>query len=183
MGRQRGFSSSFKELRLLGIPHYSQGDADGLCLYYAMSMMLAALKPEYQPTMHELPRYKRMGSPVFHALRKLAKKESEFKHRVAEWFFNGMQTAEATKLLIRLFQEDIRDEVSSKAFVRRHVRFRRARKLDKRSLLRIWTVTDIFAALDDHLPVIVSGGRLLGSHAVLVVGYREGGGEGHGFAC
>lgn len=182
MARPSRARRPFKELRLLGVPHYSQGDADGLCLYYAMSMMLAALKPEYQPMMHEPPRYKQMGSPLFHALRKIARREREFRHRVAEWFFNGMRTTEATQLLNRLFHDDARDAVTDKAFVRRRVRFRRARKLRysrrKRSLLRIWTVTDIFAALDHHLPVIVSGGHSLGSHAALVIGYREGGRDG-----
>jgi hypothetical protein len=143
-------------------------------LYYAMSMMLAALKPEYQPLMHEPPRYKRFGSPLFQALRKLAKREPEFKHRIAEWFFNGMRTPEATRLLNSLFR--------GKAFERHRVRARRVRKLKhnrrKRALLRIWTVSDVFAALDRHLPVIVSGGRALGSHAALIIGYREGGKNG-----
>jgi hypothetical protein len=142
-----------------------------------MSMMLAALKPEYQPIMHEPPRYKRLGSPVFHALRKIARREREFKSRIAQWFFNGMRSTEATQLLNRLFQRSSR--TTGKAFVRRHVRARRARRLKRnrarRSLLRALTVTEVFAALDHHLPVIVSGGSALGSHAALVVGYREGG--------
>lgn len=174
MARRKTPREAVVELRLLGIPHYSQGEADGLCLYYAMSMMLAALHPEYQSRIHELPRYKRMGSPVFHALRGIVGKEREFKHKVADWFFNGMRATEATRLLNRLFRDVPRADASGPAFLRRRVRTRRLRKLKyatgKRSLLRAWTVKHVFASLDRHLPVVVSGGWV-GRHAALIVGY------------
>jgi hypothetical protein len=60
-----------EQVELVGIPHYSQGDADGLCVYYAMSMMLAALHPAWGPTIHDAPRYSRRGSPVLQAVRRL----------------------------------------------------------------------------------------------------------------
>jgi hypothetical protein len=174
-------NETITELRLLGIPHYSQGEADGLCLYYAMSMMLAALHPEYQSQIHEPPRYKRMGSPVFQALRALVRREREFKNRVADWFFNGLRATEATRVLNRLFGDVTRPGLSGPTFIRRSVRSRRLRRLKyarrKRSLLRAWTVKHVFASLDRHLPVVVSGGWL-GSHAALIVGYQHRGGGG-----
>jgi len=112
-------NETITELRLLGIPHYSQGEADGLCLYYAMSMMLAALHPEYQSQIHEPPRYKRMGSPVFQALRALVRREREFKNRVADWFFNGLRATEATRVLNRLFGDVTRPGLSGPTFIRR----------------------------------------------------------------
>lgn len=181
MPRKKKLTEPITELRLLGIPHYWQGEADGLCLYYAMSMMLAALHPEYQSQIHERPRYKRMGSPVFQALRTLARREREFKHRVADWFFNGLRATEATRLLNRLFEDATRPGLSGAAFFRRPVRARRLRRLKyarrRRSLLRAWTVKQVFASLDRHLPVIVSGGWF-GAHAALILGYQRGGRDG-----
>jgi hypothetical protein len=169
------------EVRLLGIPHYSQGEADGLCLYYAMSMMLAALHPEYQSHIHERPRYKRMGSPVLQALRALVGRQSEFKQRLAHWFLNGMHATEATRLLNVLFDEVERSGSPGAAFVRRAVRTRRTQKFKhtrrQRALRRIWTVKQVFDSLDRHLPIIVAGGWL-GNHAALIVGYQRGGANG-----
>ncbi len=170
------------ELCLLGIPHYLQGEADGLCFYYVMSMMLAALHPEYQSQIHEPPRYKRLGSPVFQAMRALYRREREFKHRVADWLFNGLRATEVTRLLNQLFDDVPRSGLSGPAFFRRPAKTRRLPKLKyarrKRSRLRAWTVKKVFESPDRHLPVIVSGGMLLGSHAALVVGYQRGGSAG-----
>lgn len=181
MGRQKKSKQPVVELRLLGIPHYSQGEADGLCLYYAMSMMLAGLHPAYQLQIHEPPRYKRMGSPVFQALRTLVKREREFKHRVADWFFKGLRATEATRLLKRLFDDVARPGFSGPAFLRHPARTRRLRRWKyarrKRSLSRAWTVKQVFDSLNRHLPVIVCGGWF-GSHAALIVGYRRGGRDG-----
>jgi Papain-like cysteine protease AvrRpt2 len=179
--RRKKGQQTITELRLLGIPHYFQGEADGLCLYYGMSMMLAALHPEYQSQIHEPPRYKRLGSPAFQALRTLVSREREFKKRVADWFFDGLRATEATRLLNRLFEHVSPHGFSGAVFVRRDVRARRLRKLKyarrKSSVLRAWTVKQVFESLDRHLPVLVSGGWL-GSHAALIVGYQHGGVDG-----
>jgi hypothetical protein len=179
--RHKKLKTPVVEVRLLGIPHYSQGEADGLCLHYAMSMMLAVLHPEYQSQIHERPRYKRMGSPVLQALRTLVRRQREFKRRVADWFLKGLRATEATRLLNVLFEDVKSPGPSGPAFLRRAVRSRRVRKFKyarrRRSLLRTWTVKQVFESLDRHLPVVVAGGWL-GTHAALIVGYQCGGGDG-----
>ncbi len=171
MKRQRR-DSDLEQVELIGIPHYSQGDADGLCVYYAMSMMLAALHPALGPTIHDAPRYSRQGSPVLQAVRRLYRSERLFKDKIADWFFNGMSTAEATRVLNELFQHHFRtDEMY---FTRRPVRARRIRRLKhsrRRHLVdRMWTVQEVLVAIARQLPVIVTGGGL-GLHAVLAIGY------------
>ena len=170
---RRGRSDSHGEqVELVGIPHYAQGEADGLCVYYAMSMMLAALHPGWGPTMHDTPRYSRKGSPVFQALRHLYRSERLFRQKVADWFFNGMSTVEATAVLNGLFRRHLRSNATY--FIRRPVRARRVQRLKysrrKRAIARTWTVRDVIEAVSWHLPVIVTGGGL-DSHAVLAVGY------------
>jgi len=143
-------------------------------------MMTAALRPAHQPTIHDPARYKTQGSPLFHVLRRDSHRAREYRHRIADWFLNGMRTSEGARILNTLFKDTPgHSAVSRKAFIHCRVRARRARKLGrKRSLSRVWTVYNIFAVLEAHLPVIVSGGRALASHAALVIGYREGGAEG-----
>jgi hypothetical protein len=164
--------SSYVDFQMIGIPHYFQGEADGLCVYYAMAMILAALHPEFKPTIHDAPKYKRKGSPVFQALRRLSNNDKEFKQKVADWFFDGMKTTDATRLLNNLFQDHYEDW--REFFIRRYVRCRRAKRIKysrkKGSIRRTWTVRNIFDALDKHLPVIVSGGGF-GPHAVVLIGY------------
>ena len=161
-----------EQVELVGIPHYAQGEADGLCVYYALSMMLAALHPAWGPTMHEAPRYSWKGSPVFQGLRRFYRSDRLFKQKVAEWFFKGMSTGEATAILNRFFQQHFRSH--ARYFVRRPVRARRVKRLKysrrKRDIARTWTVQDVLVAINWHLPVIVTGGGL-GLHAVLAVGY------------
>jgi hypothetical protein len=89
-----------KEIQLLGVPHYLQGDADGLCVYYAMSMVIVSLIPELHNQIHDAPKYRRQGSPVLQVLRQNAKNDRKFKEEVGEWCLNGMTTAKATIMLL-----------------------------------------------------------------------------------
>ena len=170
--RRKRAESQLEQVELVGIPHYAQGEADGLCVYYAMGMMLAALHPAWGPAMHEPPRHSWKGSPVFQGLRRLYQSERLYKEKVADWFFNGLSIVEATRVLNRFFQQHFRSNATY--FIRRPVRARRVKRLKysrrKRAIARTWTAGDVINAISWHLPVIVAGGGL-GSHAVLAVGY------------
>jgi hypothetical protein len=170
MARRRA-APEYERVELIGIPHYSQGEADGLCVYYAMSMMIAALHPSHAPTIHDAPRYTWKGSPVFQVLKRLYRPERKFKQKIADWFFNGMSMREALTVLSSVFQKEPGAEP---AFERFYVQARRARHMKhnpkKRKLLKSGTVQDVICALSWHLPVLVAGGGV-GAHAVLAVGY------------
>jgi hypothetical protein len=161
-----------EQVELVGIPHYAQGEADSLCVYYAMSMMLAALYPAWGPTMHDTPRYSWKGSPVFQALRRLYRSERQFKAKISDWFFKGMTPTEATSILNRLFRDYFGS--NDTYFDCRRVRTRRVRRLryarHKRAIERTWTAQDVLAAISWHLPVLITGGGLE-SHAALATGY------------
>jgi hypothetical protein len=171
MSRDRK-ESKWEESQLVGVPHYVQGEADGLCVYYAMSMMLAALHPEWRLDMHDTPRGRASGSPVFHGLRFLYQSQREYDAKVSHWFFNGMTMTEAARLLNEYFRKKAGDQKSY--FRRYNVRARRIRRMKyarKRSRLeRTWTTNEVITALSWHLPVIVAGGGL-GGHAVVAFGY------------
>ncbi len=164
--------SSVEEVELVGVPHYAQGEADSLCVYYAMSMLLAALHPEWRLTMHDKPRYKRGGSPVFQGLRRVYRSKTAFELKVADWVFRGMSMGEATRILNRYFQELKGGKLNY--FTRHKVRARRIHKLKysrrRHALGKVWTANDILHSLSWYLPVIISGGGL-GAHAVVAFGY------------
>ncbi len=145
-------------------------------MYYAMSMMLAALFPERSATIHEVPLRAWNGSPVFQALRRLYPSEAQFKRKIADWFFGGMTLPEATRILNRFAQQ--RDPSSGQHFHRWPVRARRIARLKRSvSLVRIAqirTVNDVIDSLCMHLPVIIAGGGI-GSHAVLAMGCQTSG--------
>jgi len=166
--KRRRLLSPLEESELVGVPHYTQGEADGLCVYYAMSMMLAALHPAWGSTLHEAPRYSWKGSPVFQALRRHYKTERLFKEKLADWFFDGMSLSEATKILNGFFRE--RNKSKLTYFTLSHVRSRRATTLRKHSVAHALTVNDVLTAISWHLPVIVAGGGV-DSHAVVAIGY------------
>lgn len=172
-----------ERVELIGIPHYSQGEADGLCVYYAMAMMIAALRPSHVPTIHDAPRYTWKGSPVFQALKRLYRPEREFKEKIADWFFNGMKMREAATILNRVFETE---SGKSPPFEYRQVRCRRARRLkynrQKNQILKKGTVRDVIVALSWHRPVMVAGGGF-GRHAVLAVGYNKANGAGEASIC
>jgi len=106
-------------------------------------------------------------------VRRLYRFERLFRDKIVDWFFNGMSTAEATRVLNELFQHHFRSNPTY--FTRRPVRARRIDRLKysrrrRRLVDRMWTVQDVLVAIAWQLPVIVTGGGL-GSHAVLAIGY------------
>lgn len=155
--------TTHKETTLIGIPHYQQGDADGLCVYYAMSMVLVALYPEYHRTIHESPQYRKGGSPIFGVLKEISQGDKKFKEAVGEWYFSGMQMADATKLLNNLSRKYYKDTRETNYFIRRRVKTKNAKKNE-------WNVSDICHAIDWHLPVIIAGGGIQ-NHAIVVIGW------------
>jgi hypothetical protein len=171
-----------RQVELIGVPHYMQGHADGLCVYYSMTMMLAALFPEVRPVMHDSPRYKFQGGPIFQAFRSLAEeKDHDFGTRFTRWFFGGMQYSEALDVLNHAGGR-LANEKERRLFIKKTVHSRRATKFrynrQRAALLRRWTVDRVLDVLDNHLPVMIGGtDGDLDHHAVVAVGYRAGGGE------
>lgn len=155
----------YNETMLLGVPHYQQGNADGLCVYYAISMVIVALFPEYYKTIHNPPRYKKIGSPIFLMLKEYAQDGNKFNEEMGRWFLNGMHMTDAAKLLNDLARKYYKNDKNKDYFLHHKVLCRRNRKQKD-----IWNVIDIRNALCWHLPVIIAGGGIQ-SHAVVAVGW------------
>ena len=168
-------NTTYNETILLGVPHYQQGDADNLCVFYAMSMVLVALYPEFHRKILKAPRYRREGSPVFQMLRQRARDDMKFKEQMADWFFKGMTMNAATSILNNLFCEYYKDSKET-YFIHHQVKSKRVRKRKHHTQLQgfedIWNVGDICTALSLHLPVIISGGGLP-NHAVVAIGWEK----------
>jgi hypothetical protein len=164
---------SSEELQLLGVPHFRQGDADSLCVYYAMAMLIGALLPEWQPRLLEPPHYVRQGSPIFRALRDLLPKR-EFEAGIASWFFKGLEMTRACKLLNTVFRAHY--GTKTRYFSVEEVRARRGARKHNRNAraFDIWTAEEMCRLLRRHLPVVVCNGGL-GEHAVVVIGYGRSG--------
>src|SRR4030067_2132319 len=139
-------NNTYDEAILLGVPHYQQGAADGLCVYYAMAMVLVALYPEYYMTINEPPRYKR-GSPIFLMLKELVQNDKNFNEEVGKWYFNGMKMTDATRLLNHLSRKHHKSTRKTDHFIR--YKFK--------GMKRICSVDNICKALSAHLPVIIAG--------------------------
>lgn len=158
---------------ILGVPHYTQGGADGLCVYYAMSMLLGAVLPKYR-LIYSLR--KSSKNPVFSALKRLAKDKADFKKKVADWFFYGMHVYHAELLLNKIFREmfDQKPNARRKYWQTKTVRARqdpktpRARIGSKVSTPSLPSVVQ--STIDRHIPVLVAHGGL-GAHAALIIGY------------
>lgn len=155
--------TTYSETILIGVPHYQQGNADGLCVYYAMSMVLVALYPEYHKTIHERPHHKKGGSPIFLMLKELAQNDKNFKEEIGNWYFNGMKMADAAKLLNALSRKYYKDAQKTDYFIRHRVKSKNAKKDE-------WNISDICKAISWHLPVIIAGGGIP-NHAVVAVGW------------
>jgi hypothetical protein len=151
---------------IIGVPHYQQGDADGLCVYYAMSMVLVALYPEYYRTIHIPPRGKKGVSPIFLMLKKIAQDNKIFHESIGKWYFNGMKLSDATRILNEIASKSYK-KVRKDYFLNYPVQ---CRNIEKRN--KVWKVSEICNALSWHLPVIIAGGRLQ-SHAVVAVGWGK----------
>jgi len=161
---------------ILGVPHYMQGGADGLCLYYAISMLLGAILPEYRLSFNYSPR-KSSRDPVFSEMKRRANGQADFKKQVADWFFNGMYVHQAELLLNNIFREKFgpKPNARRKYWQIEKVRARRAHKLPqgrKRSNVSTSALPSVVQrTIDRHIPVLVVHGGL-GAHAAIIIGYR-----------
>ena len=162
-------NNTYDETILLGVPHYQQGHADGLCVYYAMAMVLVALYPEYHKTINEPPRHKKRGSPIFLMLKELAHNDKNFNEEVGKWYFNGMKMTDATRLLNYLSHKHDKSTQKTDHFIRRRFKGKKG----------VYSIDDIRNALSAHLPVIIAiavGGKQ--RHAVVAVGWGKEGRRG-----
>lgn len=164
----QSMSTKYIETKLLGVPHYLQGNADGLCIYYAMSMVLEALYPDFHGRINEPPHHRKEGDPVFRILRKRAKNDRKFKEKLGKWFFNGMTMTEATRTLNEVFREHYKDPRATKYFIHGSVNLKRMKK--QKDNRPFFSFTSIRNALTWHLPVIIAGGGIQ-NHAVVAVGW------------
>lgn len=161
---------------ILGVPHYMQGGADGLCVYYAISMLLGAILPEYRLSFNYSPR-KSSRDPVFSELKRRANCQADFKKQVADWFFNGMYVHQAELLLNNIFREKFgpKPNARRKYWQIEKVRTRRVHKLPrgrKQSNMSTSSLPSVVQrTIDRHIPVLVVHGGL-GPHAAVIIGYR-----------
>lgn len=147
-------------VKLLNVPHFRQGDFDGLCTYYTGAMMLATLHPKYAVEFGK-PRgertTKRMSNdPIF---RNYSKED----HRLvlARWFYRGEWIDKMVEVLNAVMHEssEIRSEFICVG----------GNKSSDSTLHRI------IAKVNDGLPVMLGwDAEDYGCHAVLVTGYWKG---------
>jgi hypothetical protein len=153
-----------------------QGGADGLCVYYAMSMLLGAILPEYRRPFDD-PIQKSSKCPVFSELKHRANGKVDFKKQVADWFFNGMHVHHAELLLNSIFRDKFGPKHNStrKYWQTEKIRARRAHKSPKaaiRSKVSKTVLPSVIQdAIDRHIPVLIAFGGL-GPHAAIVIGYK-----------
>jgi hypothetical protein len=161
---------------ILGVPHYMQGGADGLCVYYAMSMLLGAILPEYRLAFnYSLKKF--LKDPVFKELEYRANNKTDFKKQVADWFFHGMRVYHAERLLNNIFRQKFGPKSNARRKywqteeVRAHKDHKtpRARKGSKVSTPALPSVVQ--STIDRHIPVLVAHGGL-GPHAAIIIGYK-----------
>jgi len=161
---------------ILGVPHYMQGGADGLCMYYAISMMLGVIFPEYRLSFNYSPQ-RSLICPVFVELKRRANGKNDFKKKVADWFLNGMDVYQAELLLNSIFREKFGSvpHARRKYWSMIKVRARRINKLPRVNkhpndpMPSLPTVVQ--KVIDRHIPVLVVQGGL-GPHAAVIIGYR-----------
>lgn len=123
-----------------------QGGADGLCVYYAIAMLLGVILPEYRLSFNYSSQ-KSSRDPVFAALKRRARGKADFKKQVADWFFNGMKLHQAELLLNNIFRE----KFGQKAATRR--KYWQTEKVLARRVVQ--------STIDRHIPVLVLFGGLV----------------------
>lgn len=154
------------QVLLIGVPHFHQGDADQLCYFYSMSMLLGALRPELLPDLLDRPLRRRKGSPILHALKQLSKDEGGLGIDLEGWFYRGVSHAQALKVLNTAVEHV--DSTGERAFGKRRVFARRP----KGTSSRVATVGFVLKLLDKQLPFVVCGGGLE-NHSAVAVGYSR----------
>ena len=155
-----------QQVELLNVPHYRQGQFDGLCLYYAGAMMLASLYPRYSWNFGELVRKPGMRNkahdPIFRHYAGEYREEkpgSDDRYVLARWFFEGAHVTELSNTLNNCIKQ-------SGETTRFHAREKKTNKA---------TFFAIAESIDVGLPVLLGWNtKDYGNHAVLVIGYWHG---------
>ena len=157
---------NIQQVELLNIPHYQQGDFDGLCSYYAGAMMLASLYPRFSVEFGELHakrgRRNKAVDPIiqhFSGEYRDEKPGKDDRYVLARWFYDGVYIKEVGDTLNRIMKHDSNT-----------TRFRyKERKVNK------GTFGVISRSIDKGLPVLIGWETNdYGNHAVLVKGYWYG---------
>jgi len=153
--------SKHVRVELRGIPHYTQGDHDGLCTYYAATMMMEALWPESfsgrfgKGQIRKGPGGVECKDPLFGQLGR----GSDLKKEFYRWFFEGKSVEDAGGFLNKVAEQ----EETETRFTYREM---------KESPGGFKAIKD---SIDRGLPVVLGWDTQdLGNHAVLVSGYEEG---------
>lgn len=152
------------EVKLHGIPYYTQGSHDSLCTYYACTMMLETIFPEARllfgkGRVQTGPSSLSIEDPIF-------AEHSDYRNAInkyqltSRWFFEGMHISDALKTMNR-YAIDIAG-VDKLFFVQEDKAFN-----DK-------NFDYIKASIDNGLPVLLGWWSTeFGEHTVVVSGYRE----------
>ena len=160
---------NLERVRLMNVPHYKQGDWDGLCVYYSGAMMIAALYPKLESWFGWAESFSngqyRIEDPLisnYVGTAKRGKSSSKSqKHRniLARWFYLGEDMINLVRTMNNVVEKEDFD-------TRFEVREETAHDN---------TFTEITRSIDDGLPVILSWDTEdFGCHAVVVVGYKLG---------
>lgn len=147
------------QVELLNVPHYSQGDFDGLCVYYSGAMMLSTLIPEISAlfgTAGERATKFMSRDPLI-----ATQNTSDQRKKLASWFYHG-ETVSSLKTTM--------NKIVPSYEISRRTKFKHE-KLQRRES----TFNKITESINNGLPVVLGfDTRDYGSHAVLVRGYWTG---------
>ena len=155
-----------KSFILQNIPYYTQGDHDGLCVYYSAAMLLVTLFPELHVEFGEGTRRRKVGfvttDPLIAGLAAQRKESPE--KTLADWHWRGHSLREILRVLNRIAVERSGHKEYRKLFQY----FGRGTQWDANE-------NRIRASIEVGLPVTLAWKtRDLGSHCVLVYGFTTG---------
>ena len=158
--------NGLEQVELLNVPHYRQGDFDGLCAYYSGAMMLASLYPRFSMQFGELLAKRRPSKRALDPM--IRHYEGEYRkagpgkddrYILARTFYEGQYVQDVRETLNNVMKHE--DESTRFEF--------RDRKVDDQ------TFYAIAKSIDRGLPALIGWETAdYGNHAVLVKGYCHG---------
>lgn len=144
---------------LRGMTYMYQGEADNLCTFYAMSMLLAAMFPSLYAdlVLHGISR----RHPILKAFTNLPGNED-----VSSWFFHGLALTRAWKIMNTIADKQL-GAAGGGLFRNGTVR------LKNRRGYKGVTLEHLFSSIDNGLPCLLGGAKkgVLATHAVVMIGY------------
>lgn len=161
--------------RLEGVPYFFQGSADGLCTYYSMSMLLAAVVPQVRTEVSSIAE-EGSSDPVLRALKR--KRGSRLSSALGRMVAEGLHVKpcrgalSACGLLNQVCAQEL--GANSGPYFE-HWEFNGKRRYEKRLSLKALAAKTI----ERGLPALI-GGRgngVLRWHTVVLIGYYSDGRE------